>query len=67
MLKQLKADHLYMIIDIKEPYIEKIFEVLKAGQLEKEDWPEGSSINFREWVEKTFGQTGVDYIGEIND
>jgi len=62
MLKQLKPDHLYMIIDIKEPYIEKIFEVLKAGQIEKEDWPEGPDITFKEWVHDTFGQEGLDYI-----
>ena len=63
MLKQLKPDHLYMIVDLKEPYIEKLFDVLKQGQLEKDDWSEGSDINFKEWTLQTFGQDGLDYIG----
>lgn len=61
MLKQIKPDHLYMIVDIKEPYIEKLFEVLKAGQIEKEDWPEGN-IDFETWVFQTFGQDGLNYL-----
>lgn len=61
MLKQLKPERLYMIVDIKEPYIEKLFEVLKQGQIEKDDWPEGD-INFIKWVELTFGQSGLDYL-----
>jgi len=61
MLKQIKPDHLYMIVDIKEPYIEKLFEVLKAGQIEKEDWPEGD-ISFEQWVKDTFGQDGLNYL-----
>ncbi|HQF36725.1 MAG TPA: hypothetical protein PLL26_03760 [Candidatus Dojkabacteria bacterium] len=65
MLKQLKPDHLYMIIDIKEPYIEKIFEILKAGQIEKGDWPEGD-IDFKTWVEQTFGREGLEYIKSDN-
>lgn len=61
MLKQLKPDHLYMIVDIKEPYIEKIFKVLKAEQTKLNNWPEGD-ITFREWIYQTFGQNGLDYI-----
>ena len=61
MLKQLKPDHMYMIVDIRENYIEKLFEVLKAGQIEKNDWPEGN-ITYREWVKLTFGQDGLDYL-----
>lgn len=61
MLKQLKADNLYFVIKISEPYAEKIFEVLKTGQIEKEDWPEGN-IDFREWILQTFGQDGLNYL-----
>lgn len=61
MVKQIKPDQLYFVIKINEPYAEKIFEVLKAGQIEKEDWPEGD-ISFSEWVELTFGEEGFDYI-----
>lgn len=66
MLKQLKPDHLYFVIDVKEPYAEKIFEVLKAGQLEKDDWPEGKHITFKEWVFDTFGHVGLNYINSDN-
>jgi len=61
MLKQIKPDHLYFIIDIRESYAEKLFEVLKAGQIEKDDWPEGN-ITFRQWVHDTFGLEGLDYL-----
>lgn len=61
MLKQLKPDQLYFVIRINEPYAKKIFEVLKEEQTKLGDWPEGS-ITFEEWVDKTFGKTGVDYI-----
>jgi hypothetical protein len=66
MLKQIKPNHLYMIIDIKEPYIEKLFEILKAGQIEKDDWPEGKDITFKEWIFQTFGQEGLDYLNTGN-
>jgi hypothetical protein len=62
MLKQLKPNHLYMIVDIKEPYIEKLFHVLKLGQIEKNDWPEGNDIDFKTWVFQTFGQNGLNYL-----
>jgi len=61
MLKQLKPDNLYFVIKINEPYAREIFEVLKAGQIAKDDWPEGD-ITFEEWVSSTFGQTGQEYI-----
>ena len=61
MLKQLKPGHLYIIIDIQEPYAEKLFNVLKIGQIEKDDWPEGE-ITFKEWVLLTFGPDGLDYL-----
>jgi len=66
MLKQLKPDHLYMIVDIKEPYIEKLFQVLKAGQIKKGDWPEGPDITFIQWVGQTFGEDGIKYIDSKN-
>ncbi len=61
MLKQIKPNNLYFVIKISELYAEKIFEVLKAGQIEKEDWPEGD-IDFKTWVFQTFGQDGLNYL-----
>jgi hypothetical protein len=61
MLKQLKPNNLYFVINIDEPYAEKIFEVLKEEQNKLEDWPEGD-ISFKEWVYDTFGQDGLDRI-----
>ena len=66
MLKQLKADNLYFVIRVNEPYAEKIFNVLKEGQIANEDWPEGDNITFKEWVFDTFGQQGLDYINSGN-
>jgi hypothetical protein len=66
MLKQIKPDQLYFVIKINEPYAKKIFEVLKAGQIEKEDWPEGNNKTFKEWVLDTFGQDGLKYIESDN-
>jgi len=61
MLRQLKPDHLYMIIDIAEPYAPRIFEVLKEEEIKRCGWPEGD-ISYREWVEQTFGQKGLDIL-----
>ena len=62
MLKQIKPDRLYFIIDVKEPYANKIFEVLKEGQMALNDWPEGKDITFRDWIFETFGQVGLNYL-----
>lgn len=55
MLKDMKPGNEYFIINIDEPYAEQIYEVLKAGQMAKGEWPEGD-ISFQEWQEQTFGQ-----------
>ena len=65
MLKQLKPDNLYFVIRINELYAEKIFNVLKEEQTKLGDWSEGD-ITFREWVFKTFGQDGLDYVDSGN-
>lgn len=62
MLKQLKPGRLYFVINIDEPYAEKIFEVLKEEQTKLEQWPEGPNITFKEWVFDTFGQEGLNCI-----
>jgi hypothetical protein len=54
MLKNMKPGNHYIIVNIDEPYAEEIYEVLKRGQKDKDDWPEGE-ISFREWLEETFG------------
>jgi hypothetical protein len=61
MLKQLKANNLYFVINIDEPYAEKIFQVLKEEQTKLEQWPEGD-IDFKTWVFQTFGQDGLNYL-----
>lgn len=54
MRKQMKKARKYFIINIDEPYAPEIYEVLKKGQIEKDQWPEGD-ISFEEWVKATFG------------
>lgn len=54
MLKHIKPDRRYFIINLDEPYAEVIYAVLKHGQMEKHEWPEGD-ISFEEWKELTFG------------
>lgn len=53
MLKQMKSGRKYFVINIDEPYAEKIYQVLKEGQIEKGQWPEGD-ITFEEWIDKTW-------------
>jgi hypothetical protein len=53
MIKDMKPGNKYFAINVDEPYAEKIYEVLKQGQIEKGEWPEGN-ISFKEWVEKTW-------------
>lgn len=55
MKKLMKPGRRYFIINIDEPYAEKIYEVLKQGQTEKEEWPEGD-ICFEEWKAQAFGR-----------
>jgi len=53
MRKTIKPGHDYFVINIDEPYAKVIYEVLKAGQIAKGQWPEGD-ITFEEWKQKTF-------------
>ena len=53
MLKEMKPENRYMIINIDESYAKEVYEILKAGQIEKGEWPEGN-ISFDEWVGKTW-------------
>ena len=53
MLKSMKPDRRYFIINIDESFAEEIFEVLKRGQIEKGEWPEGD-IDFETWKYNTF-------------
>ena len=64
MLKQLKEDRLYFIVNIDEPYAQRIFEVLKEEETKRGNWPEGD-ISYREWVEQTFGQAGLDVLDKV--
>lgn len=54
MLIDMKPGRRYFIINIDEPYAGEIYEVLKQGQMAKDDWPEGD-ISFKEWQNQTFG------------
>ena len=53
MHKEMKENQRYFIINIKEPYAKAIYEVLKAGQIAKNEWPEGD-ISFEEWIAQTW-------------
>ena len=55
MLKEMKPGNRYFVINIDEPYAWKIYDVLKAGQIKKGEWPEGD-ITFEEWIDQTFGK-----------
>jgi len=48
----------HLIIDHCAP---RIFEVLKEEEIKRCGWPEGD-ISYREWVEQTFGQKGLDIL-----
>lgn len=50
MYKIMKPQNKYMIINIDEPYAKIVYEVLKYGQMQKGEWPEGD-ISFEEWIE----------------
>lgn len=66
MLKNLKPGNRYIIVNIDEPYAEEIYEILKKGQEDKEDWPEGD-ISFKEWLEETFGVEDFWVCGECGN
>jgi len=59
MFKTMRPGRKYFIINIDEPYAEKIYQVLKGGQMAKGEWPEGD-IGFDEWKEQTFKQYDED-------
>ncbi|MCR4298227.1 MAG: hypothetical protein NUV75_05675 [Gallionella sp.] len=64
MKKELKQGNEYFIINIEEPYAIEIFEVLKRGQIAKDEWPEGD-ISFEEWQEQTFGDDRREELREM--
>ncbi len=49
MQNKFKPHHLYFVINVDEPYAIDIYELLKKGQMQKGDWPEGD-ISFIEWI-----------------
>jgi hypothetical protein len=53
MSKEAKPGRNYFVVNIDEPYAEKIYDVLKKGQMAKGKWPEGD-ISFEEWKKKKF-------------
>jgi hypothetical protein len=55
MLKFMKPGRKYIIINVDEPYAKIVFEILKYGQMEKDQWPEGD-ISFEEWTELTWSE-----------
>lgn len=57
MKKYIKPNKRYFIINVDEPYAEKIYSVLKEGQQAKKEWPEGD-ISFKEWKHLTFETDG---------
>ena len=56
MKKIMKPGRNYFIVNIDEPYAEELYEVIKKGQIAKNEWPEGD-ISFAEWKAITFGMT----------
>ena len=54
MKKGMKYGRMYFIINTDEPYAGAIYDVLKAGQIAKGQWPEGN-LTFEEWHLQTFG------------
>lgn len=66
MLKEMKSGRKYFIINIDEPYAEKIYEALKAGQMAKGEWPEGD-ISFEEWKRQTFGDNDFRPVPDTDD
>jgi len=61
MLKEIKANDLYFVIRLNEPYARKIFDVLKEEQIKLNDWPEGD-LTFEQWVYQMYGEEGLIYI-----
>ena len=51
--KEPKEGRNYIFINIDEPYIKAIYEVLKAGEIAKGTWNEGD-ISFKDWCERSF-------------
>ena len=66
MLKKMKPGRKYFIINIDEPYAEKIYQILKQGQIEKGEWPEWD-ISFEEWKMIKFDNLeNPDFFGNPN-
>jgi len=63
MRKAMKLGRKYLLINIDEPYAEKIYAILKEGQMAKGEWPEGG-IDFEEWKRRTFEGNSITTAGE---
>ena len=61
----IKANNKRFVINIDEAYARDIYEVLKAGQIAKGEWPEGD-MSFDEWVRLTW-QEGKRVTGDFCD
>ncbi len=61
MLKEIKENRKYFIINLDESYAPKIFQVLKEEEMKAGRWPEGD-ITFEQWIFDTYGQEGLDYL-----
>jgi len=70
-LKEMKSGRYYLLVNIDEPYAEDVFEIIKCGQMAKENpetaWPEGD-IDFRDLVAQTWpddeGANAAWYTGQ---
>ncbi len=62
MRKNMKPGRRYFIINLDEPYAEEIYKVLKKGQMNKGEWPEGD-ISFEEWKKLTWPDN-TDLVGK---
>ncbi len=63
MYKLMKPGRRYFLINLNEPYAEKVYEVLKKGQEEKGEWPEGD-MSFEEWIEFSFSKEEIEREGK---
>lgn len=61
MIKKMKPGRLYFIINTDEPYAEKIYEILKKGQIAQGKWPEGD-IGFEDWKKSTIAEMVNDEV-----
>ncbi len=53
MLKELKKNRCYLVVNCDEPYAEKVFKLIRDNEIKKGTW-EGSNL-FSEFFKSTFG------------